>query len=242
MKMISDVSGRFILRPHYESVELDRECEHLVRDFFMRRCGAIKFPLTTDDLTALVETEVGDLDMYADLRRYGAGVEGVTLFEPGAKPRVQIANELSQKNRENRLRTTLTHEFGHVHFHTYLFDRALGAMDLFKMEGGSEEQKPSDKIQVCKRDNMLNASRVDWMEWQAGHVCGAILMPATAVRDLIKAEFQDFASNGQPISRMIAAAMVEQIQGAFSVSQEAARVRLMRLNVIQDSLSEQLIF
>lgn len=243
MKMISDVSGRFPLRPHYEPAELDRECEHLVRNFFKLRYGAIKFPLSTDDLTALVETEADDLDLYADLSRYGTGVEGVTLFEPGAKPRVQIANELSEKNRENRLRTTLTHELGHVHFHSYLFDPALGTMNLFKTEGSAVKQKSADKIQVCKRDNMLNASRGDWMEWQAGHVCGAILMPATAVRDLIKAEFeQHVASHGQPISRQIAAAMIEQTQGAFKVSQEAARVRLMRLNVIQDTPNDQFLF
>jgi hypothetical protein len=82
MKMISDVSRRFVLRPHYEPAELDRECEQLVRDFFKRRHGAMRFPLSTDDLAALVETEAGDLDLYADLSRYGDGVEGLS---PGSK-------------------------------------------------------------------------------------------------------------------------------------------------------------
>ena len=30
----------------------------------------------------------------------------------------------------------------------------------------------------CKRDNIVGASETDWMEWQAGYVCGAILIPA----------------------------------------------------------------
>ena len=30
----------------------------------------------------------------------------------------------------------------------------------------------------CHRDNMIGASERDWMEWQAGYACGAILMPA----------------------------------------------------------------
>jgi len=40
---------------------------------------------------------------------------------------VKISRELSaDERRENRLRTTLTHEYGHVHFHNFLFDPALG--------------------------------------------------------------------------------------------------------------------
>ena len=45
------------------------------------------------------------------------GEEGKTDFR-GKKPDVHISQELSNEPRyENRLRTTLAHEFGHVHFH-----------------------------------------------------------------------------------------------------------------------------
>ena len=43
-------------------------------------------------------------------------VEGVTEFQVGKKPRVLINRQLSEgRNMENRLRTTLAHEYGHVH-------------------------------------------------------------------------------------------------------------------------------
>ncbi len=49
-------------------------------------------------------------------------MEGVTDFCPGEKPTVRIAHQLSEEpRRENRLRTTLTHEYGHVKFHAFLW-------------------------------------------------------------------------------------------------------------------------
>jgi hypothetical protein len=39
-------------------------------------------------------------------------------------------------------------------------------------------------MQICYRDNILDAAQTDWMEWQAGYVCGALLMPASKVREL----------------------------------------------------------
>jgi hypothetical protein len=42
-------------------------------------------------------------------------------FYPGSKPDVSIARELSfQYWREHRKRSTLPHEYGHVHWHTLL--------------------------------------------------------------------------------------------------------------------------
>ena len=113
--MIRDTTGRFALRPHYDVAELDRECEKIVTDFLTKRYREVSYPISTDDLTALIEKETEDLDHYADLSHYGAGVEGITIFQRSGKPKVQIAAFLSEGNRENRLRTTLTHEYGHVH-------------------------------------------------------------------------------------------------------------------------------
>lgn len=240
MKMIRDTTGRFASRPHYEVSELDHECEQIVSTFLMKRYGAVKYPVSTDDLTSLIEKETEDLDHYADLSQYGAGVEGVTLFQRSAKPKVKIAAFLSEGNRENRLRTTLTHEYGHVHFHSFLFDQTLSSMDLFAGDTGSKTQ--SDLIQVCKRDTILNSNAVDWMEWQAGHVCGAILMPANALRALIKAKFLSVASGEQSIDTTTTNAMVEEIQGAFQVSAEAARVRLERLSILRNTVRNNALF
>ena len=121
MKYIRDRTGRFPQRPHYDPEELDYECEAIITKFLREKYGHIKFPISTEDLTVFIEQHAGSLDVYADLSSYGAGVEGVTEFHIGKKPNVKISQTLSEdSHRENRLRTTLTHEFGHVHFHTCL--------------------------------------------------------------------------------------------------------------------------
>lgn len=240
MKMIRDTTGRFKLRPHFDPSELDRDCERIVGDFLQSRYGEVKFPISTDDLTGLIEKETSDLDHYADLSEYGHGVEGVTLFQPGGKPKVKIAASLSEGNRENRLRTTLTHEYGHVRFHSYLFDPAFNSLDLF--DSKVDKVKPAVQIQICKRDTMIDANRTDWMEWQAGHVCGAILMPATAMRKLISEKFPALVSGAQTNVSALEASMIEEVQGAFSVSSEAARVRLLRLAIIRDRVATPALF
>ena len=239
MKTVRDTTGRFRMRPHYEPGELDRECERLVVDFLKHRYGEAKFPISTDDLTAMIEKEADDLDHYADLSDYGPAVEGVTIFQPGGKPTVKIAAALSEGNRENRRRTTLTHEFGHVKFHSYLFDPAIHSLDLF---GDPVEERTSDRVQVCKRDTMLDAGASDWMEWQAGYVCGAILMPASVLRHVIKEKFAQEVAAGLAIIGLVAAAMIEEGQGRFQVSAEAARVRLLRLEVIRDAVNKPALF
>lgn len=240
MRMIRDTTGRFKQRPHFESAELDRDCERIVADFLQQRYGEVKYPISTDDLTALIEKDADDLDHYADLSNFGEGVEGVTLFQPGDKPRVKIAASLSDGRRENRLRTTLTHEFGHVRFHSYLFDPALSTMDMFTSQ--EDAVPPSACIQICKRDTIIDANRGDWMEWQAGHVCGAILMPANAMRSLVSEKFPEHVSGYQAIGSIAANSMIEEIRSAFHVSDEAARVRLLRLGVIRDRVNTPPLF
>ena len=108
---------------------------------------------------------------------FGAGVEGATIFKPSGKPSVKISQDISGKpNMANRLRTTLTHEFGHVHLHGHLFDPGLNSAHTTGPHSGHSNSQLAIK-QVCKRDTILETTETDWMEWQAGHVCGAILMP-----------------------------------------------------------------
>src|ERR1700738_3486033 len=123
MRQGRDTTGRFSLRPHYNPRELDRACEQLLTEFYRPRLGAIPVPIATDDLTQLIESRVSDFDPGADLSGYGGDVEGVTEFRRGTKPRVRISSDLAyDERRENRYRTTLTHEYGHVEFHAYLFE------------------------------------------------------------------------------------------------------------------------
>ena len=227
MKYVRDTTGRFSQRPHYRPEELDRECETIITGFLKDKYGKAEFPVSTDDLTLLIERDTEDFDSYADLSVYGNDVEGVTEFQPGEKPIVRIAENLSiDERRENRLRTTLTHEYGHVHFHTYLWEVDPPGADLL-------QQNPNANKQICKRDTMLEAARTDWMEWQAGHACGAILMPISYLRQVV-GEYQEAnnlfgvigtgSEHGQ--------ALIARIQDAFQVSADAARVRLLKLNIL----------
>jgi hypothetical protein len=242
MKLVRDTTGRFVERPHYEAAELDRECEKIVCAFLKDRHGVAEFPVSTDDLASLIEVEAEDLDLYADLSEYGPNVEGVTIFVPGGKPKVKIAATLSEDPaRENRLRTTLTHEYGHVHFHSYLFDRPAKTVELFARTGPfGGPASGTDVTQVCKRDTMLEASNSDWMEWQAGHVCGAILMPASRVRRLAREQFGEMLVNGAVSSHAPQGnAIIEVVQASFQVSWDAARVRLLRLGILSGAAAPQ---
>ena len=227
MKWVPDKTGRFGMRPHFDPDELDYECEQIVSSFLKERYGAANYPIPTNDLTILIEREVSDLDPYADLTAEGDDVQGVTDFFPGKKPRVRIARELSEQEwRENRLRTTLTHELGHVKFHNFLWDGAIRQLSL-NLEG---VKRLSPK---CKRADILEASPIDWMEWQAGYACGAFLMPVTNLKT-IAGEFLRTSNSFPPLERSSADAdhLIERVSKAFLVSAEAATVRLAKLGYI----------
>ena len=71
------------------------------------------------------------------------------------------------------------------------------------------------------------------MEWQAGYVSGAILMPVAAIRRLAT----DFcATRGKHTAihaqEPVAHELVQKVMTAFQVSADAARVRLLKLNFL----------
>ncbi len=227
VKYVADRTGRFSQRPHYEPKELDKECEAIIGGFLKTRHGKIEFPVSTDDLTVLIERDTESLDLYADLSTYGKEVEGLTQFQPGRKPKVLISEILSANERQqNRLRTTLAHEYGHVRFHAYLWEMEPAAADLLK-------RNPRANMQVCFRDKILDAAQTDWMEWQAGYVCGALLMPVSRVRAVADAYCESnglFGIVGQADSH--GRALIDAVRKAFDVSADAARIRLIKLGIL----------
>jgi Zn-dependent peptidase ImmA (M78 family) len=229
VKMIPDPTRRFARRPYYTEGELDRECEQITTSFLRRRHGKVRYPFTTEDLGMLIEQEGADLDSSVDLSRYGQDVEGVTAFRDRRPPEVMISDQLAgDPRRENRLRTTLTHEFGHVRFHGFLWAEKFATGDLFAAPAKSGEA-------ICKRDTILNARQSDWMEWQAGYISGAILMPAGAVRRLVDDYCAPRGVHGVvPLSTGHALALIQAVQAEHQVSEEAARVRLLALKVLTD--------
>jgi IrrE N-terminal-like domain len=237
MKWVKDKTGRFAQRPHYLPEELDVECEELISTFLRERHGRAQYPVSTDDLTVLVETLVADLDLYADLSQEEGEVEGVTDFLPGKKPKVRISKRLSEDDRmANRLRTTLTHELGHVKFHAFMFEAPKSGL-LF-------EPATPNLTNKCKRDNMLEARRSDWMEWQAGFACGAFLMPGTVVAEIVR-EFVRGLKD--PIAQLHLSStegqsLITTLTERFGVSRDAARVRLLQKGILTDSVFSATLF
>lgn len=223
MRSVRDTVHGFIERPHYEPAELDVLFEKIIVDFLKKRRGKAEFPIATDDLTVLIEEAVSDLDVYADLTPYGAGVEGVTEFARAGKPKVFISKDVHRY--ENRLRTTLTHEYGHVVLHTY----------LFALEQRRHGLIPGQKANAiyCKRDAIVGAKKTDWMEWQAAFACGAALMPKSYVRNIVS-EIHHRRNIFGPVSPSSdnGATLIQAVMDGFSVSREAATVRLKILNYI----------
>lgn len=233
---VRDTTRRFRERPFYGAEEIDRECERMVVDFLMRHKGGVAYPLTDDELTVLVERHVDDLDLYADLSAEGDDVEGVCRFALGRKPVIQISGSLSTDGRRsNRLRTTLAHELGHAALHDKVFQMTFSAGDLF----GSEREA---KV-VCKRGDMTDAPESDWMEWQACYASGAFLMPKLATTRRLRPEVERIGRLPPfHVADPAAATLITCAVDTFSVSRDAARVRLSKLGYLTQAVPVPTLF
>jgi hypothetical protein len=217
MKLLRDPLGRPIPRLYFNIDELDQECERIVTDFMDRHSSGFSLPVPTDDLIRMIEMEADDLDMYADLPE---DLDGYTDFFFERKPRVRIAKRLSDPRYENRLRMTLGHEFGHVRFHAPLW-----------RDGDVErDRRPAEPCWTCNRDTIVTAPENDWMEWQAAYIGGALLMP----RGPVGLVMREIAGRGAGEAAVgadsdLGQAAIQRVKKGCLVSQQAARVRLVKM-------------
>ena len=226
MKRIADKTGRFAYRPYYENGELDDICESIITSYVTDHSGELILPIPTDRLITLIERDAAELDTYADLSVEGPDVQGLTLFKPGEKPVVSIDASLSSGGREYRFRTTLAHEYGHVAFHDSPFQEKVATGHLFA--------NPNTDTAKCKRDNIVGAKQTDWIEWQAGYVCGALLMPKTHVI-LSGNKFCDrYRCHGKIVAGTgWVDQLAEYVSSGFQVLQDAARIRIVQVGLVQ---------
>lgn len=179
--------------------------------FLREQRGSVLYPVRTEDLQVLIERHVESLDVYADL---DGSHFGHTDFSLERKPSVCVSRELSTNpSMSNPFRTTLTHEFGHVMFHDFLYQDKFSTPRLPGMGVTSE-------IQSCHRDQIVGATESDWLEWQAGYASGAFLMPISAVSKLV-------GDRRIPDPERLIGIVADQ----FQTSTKAARVRLIQLGV-----------
>ena len=109
----------------------------------------------------------------------------------------------------------------------------------FVLSASQRDPLLSEAIQLhaprCKRDTILDAKKIDWLEWQAGYASGAYLMPVTYIKKIVQQVSEQFAIYGPiPITSEAGTATIEQIKTDFQVSSAAARVRLLQLKLISN--------
>jgi hypothetical protein len=185
----------------------------------------VPFPIPTDDLTKLMETKVETLDLYADL---SADIDGRTDFNPLGGTLVSISIELTESNNhENRLRTTLTHELAHVHFHERLFRAKSLQLPLFG--------EAVDTSASCHRSNIIEpADDYDWLEWQAGSASTAMLMPRSQLLSVVRSTAEATGANTpMQLGTQAGSHLIREVQKSFLVSRDAARIGLLRLGYIR---------
>jgi hypothetical protein len=225
MRWIVDRTRRFQQRPYYAEHELDEQCQEIVAGFLKAKYGSAAYPITTDDLTVMIERDVAELDLYANLAGEGRGVEGVTELRRRTKPSVRIARYLSESSaRENRLRSTLAHEYAHVVFHGFLW-----ALE----DGGRKTGPVRSHYRRCRRSRVVASPQTDWMEWQAGYAGGALLMPIAPLAAIVQAALDEWgiAKHVRQGDRRHSE-LVESVSQAFAVSKAAANVRLSKLGYV----------
>ena len=187
---------------------MDATCERIVTDLLRDRHGAVRYPISTDDLTVLLERDTEDLDLFADLTNHGEDVEGLTIFRPGRKPVVRISRKLTNDPyRNNRLRSTLAHEYAHVLLHGFLW----------------EDGRAKPGLQTA-------AESVDWMEWQANYAAGALLIPLSVLaRTVARHCGERSGAVPLPAAGPLVNSMITAVSRGYGVSRAAARVRLEQM-------------
>jgi hypothetical protein len=232
VRWVRDATGRFPTRPYYEANELNDLCEGTVEKFLERKYGHRSYPISTGDLELLLEQHGAVVNPYCDLNQFGANTEGASVFAPNEPTRVCISRALSENpKRVNRYRSTLAHEFGHVVLHGPLF-RAANTGELF-------DNLANSRAAACERQSIEHAPPSNWLEWQAGFVSGALLMPASAVRGKAGQVLRGEA--GPPIKSPDAERLILCVVSAFHVSRDAAEVRLQQLGLIRPHHTHRLL-
>lgn len=221
MKVLRDPLGRPIDRLYFKAEVLDERCERRIVQFMDWHCGGFKLPIPTSAIIRMIAAEA-DLELDADLAEE---VDGYTDFFPDRRPNVKVSARLSATRYENRFRFTLGHEYGHVWFHAPLW-----------RQPEHEPMRPAGPSWTCHRDTIGAAEEKDWMEWQADQLAAALLMPRSRMPEWAN-EIAARAGLTLPMSaesepgRALIARVVESCQ----VSQQAARVRLLRLGLLAES-------
>jgi Zn-dependent peptidase ImmA (M78 family) len=223
MKLLRDPLGRPIKRLYFKTEELDERCERIVAEYMDQRSDGFRLPISTDDIIRMIEAEAEDLDLYADLSE---NVDGYTDYFADRNPDVKISERLAPSRYENRLRMTLGHEYGHVRFHA----------PLWRKSGSDLDRRPAARSWRCERNTIVTAPENDWMEWQAAYIGGALLMPRSYLFQWAgEIAMREGKTPPLHVDSDLGQAMIARTVRRCRVSEQAARVRLLRLGLLTES-------
>lgn len=133
-----------------------------------------------------------------------------------------------------RLRFTCAHEAAH-----WILHRDVFLQDQFKSATFDSEDIFIDEYNDASQDNIANDKR---MEWQANYLGAALLMPRrTFIREFLNMlKFLDINNKKylyrdlQPCNINNYKCMISKLTKVFNVSKEAARIRLIQLNLLKE--------
>jgi Zn-dependent peptidase ImmA (M78 family) len=221
MKVLRDPLGRPIDRLYFKTEVLDERCERKIADFMESTCGAFSLPIPTAEIIHMIAAEAGELDLYANLPE---GLDGYTDYFADRNPNVKISQRLAATRYHNRLRFTLAHEYGHVWFHAPLWRKPE-----------QDPTRPATPRWTCHRDTIGTAPENDWMEWQADHIGGALLMPRSYLFEWA-GEIAMREGKEPPLEAdsELGRALMQRVMRRCQVSEQAARVRLLRVGLLME--------
>lgn len=137
---------------------------------------------------------------------------------------VLIDNSLLAENQEHRYRYTLAHEGGHDIFHSGFYSYDPNQISFFDAE--DSPAMVQCRASTLKTGYQRGKSDEEWMEWQSNFFSSVLLMPAKAVRILLKEDMK------KEQSFLTSLRMVAKTAHTFNVSPEAAKYRLEELKCI----------
>jgi len=231
MQWVWDQTHRFRMRPDYTADELDDTFQVHVSEFLRRKYGEVAFPIPISDLRDLLEKETKTLDLRTDSHNEGGQFEVLVEFQRGNMPVVRIASKPSlEATLENRLRVAFAHAYGHILLHDFLFQSEEGLwLSLF-----DHPPEPRLTIHRCRHESLTPLVDDDWMEWQAGFACGALLIPIDPLialvrefrhsRDLDLAVLSDRSLDG--------ATLIREVAERFQTSWNTAWIRLIQRKIL----------
>lgn len=224
-RWIDDTTGRFKKRPYYSCKVIDRLAERRGFKFLRERYGRVSYPISTEDLTVLVEQYASNVDFYCNFA--APDIEGSTTFCKGEKPKVRISRALMEsRSRENRLRFTIGHELGHIILHACLY----APESLVKPDG--------DRFGECCPNAGSFAESFDWREWQAGYFSAALLIPSTLLDRELRAFKSDALDGPFEIDSPRANEFTRRVASRFATSVDCARRRLEMSGITYYPLSD----